>query len=415
MTRWTVVGGGAAGCVVAARLSEIDSNHVTLLEAGPDHGATVGAPGTPVLDRPSLLRPGAAVVRRRQGTPEPYAQGFGVGGSSLVNAGVVVGDVGMESIDHDLPLATTARFGPLAGAVLSATSDAAPVALVMRNGRRTTVADVYLRPALGRPNLTLVPGAAVDRIALDGRRTIGVQTADGRQIEADRVVLCAGAIGTPEILLRSGVDTPGVGEGLQDHAGVVVSFDLRQPAGDAVAIGVTVERPNRQIVVMDRLPGRGDMGAVIAGLLRIGSVGRVTLPDPAGTANVQLDQLSHPADEAGLIAVAREAIELLRAPAVRDVVGDAYADADGRRIEDVEADDGVFRGWIADHLGGYHHLAGSCRVGVALDADGSLRGYQGVAVGDASALPGVPLRNPYLTTVRAAEVLARHWASDRHR
>jgi choline dehydrogenase len=148
------------------------------------------------------------------------------------------------------------------------------------------------------------------------------------------------------------------------------------------------------------------MGVLIAGLMHVVSVGRVSLPDPAGPVRVELDQLAQPDDLAGLAVVAREAIELARSPGLRDLVGGLYADADGRGIEAVESDETAFLQWLRGNLGGYHHLAGSCRIGVAVDPGGALRGYEGVVVADASALPGVPSRNPYLTVVRHAENVA---------
>ena len=97
----------------------------------------------------------------------------------------------------------------LGGAVLDADSRARPATLIRRNGQRVTVADVYLRPALHRTNLMVVTESPVVSLALDGWRVARAITAEGIEYNADRFVVCAGAIGTPTLLLRSGLDTPG--------------------------------------------------------------------------------------------------------------------------------------------------------------------------------------------------------------
>jgi choline dehydrogenase-like flavoprotein len=178
-----------------------------------------------------------------------------------------------------------------------------------------------------------------------------------------------------------------------------------------VAIGAIVAGPHRQIVVMDRLPGRADMGALIAGHLSVRSTGRVSLPDPDGPPLVELRQLTVPADVDGLVDAVREAVALLDEPNLRAVVGDRYIDDHGTSADAIVADEAALRAWLPDHLGGFHHVAASCRTGTVLDGDGSVRGYEGLFVCDASALPAVPVRNLYLTVVRRAERLATQWAA----
>lgn len=408
MSRWLVVGGGAAGCVVAARLGEVAGNEVTLLEAGPDHGTSPAAPGEPVVERAPLVRPGVTVVRRPGDPPVPYVQGYGLGGSSLVNGAVVVGDPVVEARGHLLPVERADRIGPVAEAVLAVTGDRSRVAHVSRAGHRVTVLDAYLRPAMTRGSVAVRPDTDVARVAFEGRRAIGVETRSGEHVAADHVVVCAGAIETPALLLRSGVDTPGVGEGIQDHVGVAISFDLRAPSSDGVAIGAIVTRPHRQIVVMDRLPGRGDMGAVIAGHSSVRSSGRVSLPDPDGPALVELGQLTDPTDLDALVRVVGEATSLLAEPPLQAVIGNRYIDDHGTAPDPILADDAALREWLPRHLGGFHHVAASCRTGTVLDDDGTLRGYEGLSVCDASALPSLPAHNLYLTVVRQAERFAAH-------
>lgn len=410
MTSWLVVGGGSAGCVVATRLSELGVGTVTLLEAGPDHGTAVAAPGEPVVDRAAMVRGGVTVVRHPGDAPEPYLQGTGLGGSSLINGGVVVGDLAVERRGHRLPVEPADDPGPVARAVIAVHGDDARVGLVGREGRRVTVVDAYLRPAIAAGLLDVRSDTTVARIVFDRRRAVGVETSTGEHVAADRLVVCAGAIETPALLLRSGVDTPGVGEGIQDHPGVAISFDLPTGPHGGVTIGAIVTRPDRQTVVMDRLPGRADMGALIAGHSSVRSAGRVSVPDPDGPALVELHQLTHPADVDGLARSVGEAMSLLDEPALRGLIGDRYIDDNGTPADVVTGDDAALRAWLPHHLGGFHHVAASCRTGTVVDGDGSVRGYDGLFVCDASSLPAVPVRNPYLTVLRRAERFAAHQA-----
>ena len=410
MTRWLVVGGGSAGCVVAGRLSEVTDDEIVLLEAGPDHGSTFAEPGAPVVDRPSMVRSGVMVVRRPGDAPVPYVQGAGLGGSALVNGAVVVGDPVAEAHGHRLPVEPADDLGPVAEAVLAVAGEDARVGLVRRDGRRVTVVDAYLRPAMERGAVQVRCDTGVARVVFDGRRAVGVVTHTGEHLSADRVVVCTGAIETPALLLRSGVDTPGVGEGIQDHAGVAISFDLPDRSLGGVAIGAIVARAQRQIVVMDRLPGRDDMGAMIAGHLAVSSSGRVTLPDPDGPPLVELGQLTNPADVDALAEAVVETESLLRTPQIRAVIGDRYLDDHGTSPDTIVGDRAALLAWLPDHLGGFHHVAASCRTGTVLGADGSVHGYDGLYVCDASALRSVPVRNLYLTVVRRAERFAAQWA-----
>ena len=118
----------------------------------------------------------------------------------------------------------------------------------IRNNRRCSAAVGYLRPALGRRNLTLVTGAMVLRIRFEGRRAVGIEYTSGKSDEVlvaragQEVIVTAGAIGTPKLMMLSGIgpaahlrehgievlhDLPGVGENLQDHFGIDIVAELK--------------------------------------------------------------------------------------------------------------------------------------------------------------------------------------------
>lgn len=406
MSRWLVVGAGSAGCVVAGLLAE--HADVVLVEAGADHrGDDAPDDGGPRLDDPLLLRPDV-MVRRRPGRPlEPYAQGRGLGGSGLINGAVALpgGPGTLEPRGHRLPLESPRSVGPLAAAVSAATPDAVGLLHVRRDGRRVTTADVYLEPVRDRTEIrTETP---VTRIAIDGRRAIGVVTADGHEIAADHVVVCVGAIETPALLLRSGVDTSGVGEGLQDRPAVFLTLQRSVPTpADAATIAVAVERPGREIVALERMAAGDRLGGLMTGITDVAGIGRVTVVD--GRTQVDLGQLTVPDDVDRLVAVTREAIELCSHPALRDATDGCFLDDAGTTVDAVRDDDAL-RTWVLDHHLGYHHVAGSCRRGVVTDETGWVRGYPGLAVADASLLPGVPRHNLHLSVVVQAERLARDW------
>lgn len=412
MTRWVVVGGGAAGCVVAARLSEHREHEVTLLEAGPDHGVDP-APGDvgPFFDDPARVTE-ETVIRRARGSraPEPYAQGFGLGGSSLVNGSFVVPHE--IPTGHLLPTEEPWADGAVGGALLASHRLAERARLVRRSGRRVTVAAAYLRPVMARPNLEVRTNAVVRRVALDDRSAAGVVLDDGTQIAGDRVVLCAGAIRTPTILLRSGVDTPGLGEHLQDHPSFTITLRLRPDAIDpsAPTIAVGAWDAAHHLLAVNHLPGHPDLGALIVGLHVTGSTGRVALPDPDGEPVVELGQFHDEADLDRLAAHVGEEVGVLDHPAWTDVVEAAFVDDAGTPLSTIATDRLHRRAWVEDHAGGHHHVAGTCGEGRVTDG-GAVRGYERLFVCDASTFGVLPHLNPYLEVVAAAERLVARWFS----
>src|SRR5262249_47152947 len=157
--------------------------------------------------------------------------------------------------------------------------------LTFSDGARVSTASAYLAPAADRPNLTVRSDCLVDRVVFDGRRAMGVALADGSVVEASEVVVSAGAIHSPALLLRSGLDPPGIGATLAEHAIVGALFPLREPAVvDEPVCGALVryssgrgEEADMQLLAFDALgfmPDRLALGQIAVALMQPWSRGR---------------------------------------------------------------------------------------------------------------------------------------------
>jgi choline dehydrogenase len=481
-----VVGSGSSGGVIAARLTEHDDERVILLEAGPDFPTLADLPPTladaynPDLTGHDWGLEAFMVEPPERRAPSPYPRGKVVGGSSAVNgtlaqrgetrdfdewervAGpdwtweqvlpffnklerdVEYGDEGdYHGADGPIPVIRIPRerWSRVADAFVQACNDrgfeftpdlnrpeATGISPVPRNQDgeyRASTLVTYLRESRERKNLEIVSGATVTRVLLDGDRAVGVAAiVDGelRELRADRVVLSAGAIGSPHLLMHSGIgprarleragiecriDRPGVGANLRDHPFVPVMGTLAD--NDEPSRGFSVKLryasgPTRRNDIQltpavfdarSTIWARGvDEKAVVVWSVLVGkpeSVGWIEpAPDPTAAPELHLNFLDAEEDVERLRQGVRLAYEIATAPPVSDHLREV-------RIPDAETigDDAKLDEWLVRSVSSGYHPTGTCRMG-AEDDPGAVvgprlrvHGVEGLYVADASIMPNI--------------------------
>jgi len=462
--RTIVVGAGSAGAVISARAVQAGLELV-LIEAGPDH---VGTPDLLDGTRNSMVAHdwGLRHRPRPRALPFPFPRGKVVGGSSAVNTCVALrpppsdyDDWGEPDwrferclpafvrLERDLDFGgpfhgaegpipirrhPAAELVPWQAAFLEAAArlgvpacpdanapgseGAGPHPMNKLEGRRVSAADGYLDPAV-RAGLTLMSECLVRRVLFAGRRAIGVEVERAGRIEqvlGDRVILCAGAIASPGILLRSGVGpkaelarlgvTPvahveAVGRTLLDHPGTAMFFWPKRGLADRhdplLQTVLRLERGGMQIQ-----PGSAFV-LPRANLRLVSIMTHVGRPRGAGTLRFpSADPHARPIIESRLFEDEGDLDDAVRALSLARELTET---PEMRRIARPLLPRGELRAWIRRACDSGYHPAGTVPMGAAADSRGRVHGTERLHVADASFIPKMIAVNIHLTVLMIGE------------
>ncbi len=495
-----VIGGGASGSVLAGRLAEYTNMSILLLEAGNDYPDIAGLPDeirlgqtryaeSPDSEHNWALR---GTITEEQGEVH-VAQGKVIGGGSSINGQAMqrgfpedfdywasLGndewsyakvlpffkrmerDLDVQDDFHgtDGPIPVRRRQSAERPDIQRAFYDAciregfgasgdtngpnpSGVGVTPTNnldGVRMSSAITHLGPMRHRMNLTVRGGAYVRKILFQGSKAVGVEAesrGDVFALRGERIVLCAGAIRSPQLLMLSGIgpmdhlkqfdisqvhDLPGVGQGLWNHLSSPVNYRVKD--GKTLATGLDAphfclhytSRGSGQVndMVLRTAPIVDEREERVAGVRTKYLTGDVpperaaritcTLGLPEGSGYVRLASadpgvqpsfnycyLQHPNDVRRVREGVRFAARLLESNAYKDVAENRISPSD-----DILADDDALDLWIRQTVGTARHVSGTCRMGSDLDPMAvvdqycRVRGVQGLWVADASVVPRIP-------------------------
>ena len=499
-----VVGGGSAGSVAAARLAEDANTTVLLLEAGTDYPDLSNLPAdiqngyTRAAEAEDSIHNWAlrGTITEEQGEIH-VAQGKVIGGGGSINGQVYLRGIPEDfddwaswgndewsytkvlpyfrkaETDLDIkddfhgtegPLPISRKVGEAWPVIQTAfhtaclqqgydtTEDmngANPTGLGVvpmnnQNGVRMSTAITHLGPMRHRLNLTIRGNVFARKVLTEGGKVTGVEVESGGEVftvESDKVVLSAGALKSPQILMLSGIgpkdqleefgipvlqDTPGVGANLRNHPIAPISFRVKEgitlnpdASGVRIALRYTAKGSKDSNDMMmttssvfnpstgEELPDR--IGRISCVIELPAGAGFVRLASSDSTVQPKFDYryFSHPEDMRRMRDGIRLAVKLLETDAYKEVSEDRVAPS-----EEILADDDALDLWIRQTVDTARHVSGTCKIGpdsdpmAVVDQQCRVKGFQGLWIADSSVMPQVPRANANATAIMIGERVA---------
>lgn len=514
MYDYIIIGAGSAGCVIANRLTEQPDISVLLLEAGgPDSKPEIHIPGA------TFSLQNTDIDWAYHTEPQPHLNGRIIfwprgkvlGGSSSINAMIYIrghrqcyddwraaGNEGWEyakvlpyfkkSENQErgageyhatgglLNVADQRDPNPLSYILVDAAQEIefsynddfngarmngfGIYQVTQKEGQRWSTAAAFLKPALNRTNLTVTTHAHATKLKFDGLRVVGITyTKAGERYEAEAskgVILCGGAINSPQLLLLSGLgpakelqqldipvvaDLPGVGHNLQDHVDVAVRYYCTEPisraavyaaaeaayryfrkgpwssnvveAGGFLRTQPNLPMPNLQFHFTPQLPASFEQRrpqehgfGFFPALLLPHNRGYIKLrsPDPLESPLIQPNYLSDEADVAVLVEGVKLARKLAQSRAFAPLIGEAIQPG-----PEIQSDTEICE-YIRAHADTIYHPVGTCKMGVdkmsVVNPQLQVHGIHGLWVADASIMPTIVNGNTNAPTIMIGEKAA---------